>query len=566
MDSPGRLSILSRRVTEADDQRYFADQVAEHLHRSHLSSILANSALAMTVVFVFRDLHPIADSLVWLGVVLVFNIARYFAIRYAKGRSSGAQLSYYYCVGSFLAGACWGAGTIMLFPSGSIAHQVFLAFVVGGLTAGAGSAYAPFPAAFYAFAAAGIGPLSVCFLSADDETLGIMGVMLLAFVAFIGIVSQSFTRTIRHAIELQIERRRLMDEQRVSEEFLQKAFHASPVIFGVTDAATGVILDVNETFTALSGYSREELVGQTSAELNLWIDDATRRQDISVLMRENSLRGRESQMRTKDGKILDLVSSGDLIDTADGPRLLFIGQDVTHIKEATRVKSEFVSTVSHELRTPLTSIFGALKLITALMPQGIPPSAREVLAIALRNTTRLTELVNDILDFEKLQSGKMQFKFESVDLCALAEESLSLIGPYTDQYGTRVRLDLPSEPVVVRGDVQRLTQVITNIVSNAAKFSPTGSEIVISVSRRDEFGRVEITDHGPGIPEIFRARLFDRFSQADSSTTRKTGGTGLGLNICKSIVEAHNGKIDYTSTVGVGTTFFFEIPMDAPQP
>ena len=200
------------------------------------------------------------------------------------------------------------------------------------------------------------------------------------------------------------------------------------------------------------------------------------------------------------------------------------------------------------------------------MPQGIPSSAREILDIALRNTTRLTELVNDILDFEKLQSGKMQFEFKAVDLCIVAKESLSLVSPFTDQYGARVRLDFPDEPVVVRGDVQRLSQVIVNILSNAAKFSPIGSEIAISVFHRDGIGRVEIADRGSGIPEDFRERLFERFSQADSSTTRKSGGTGLGLNICKSIIDAHGGRIDYTSSVGVGTTFFFEIPLDTVRP
>jgi len=564
--SPGRLSILARRGPAEADRRFFADQVAEHLHRSHLSSILANSALAIAVVYVFCELQPTKDALVWLGFVLAFNAARFFAVRYATGRVSGSQLAYVYCLGAFLAGSCWGAGSMLLFPSGSATHQVFLAFVVGGLTAGAGSAYAPYPPAFYAFAAPALGPLSVLFVSLGDQLSVAMGIMLLLFGGFIAIVSQSFTRTIRHAIELQIDRHRLMDEQRVSEEFLQKAFHASPVIFGVTDAKSGLILDVNETFTTLSGYRRDELIGRTSDELKLWVDDEIRRKDLSDLTEKNSLRGREIQLQAKDGKIRDLISSGDLIDTAEGPRFLFIGQDVTHIKEVARVKSEFVSTVSHELRTPLTSIYGSLKLFSALMPQDIPSSARDVLNIALRNTTRLTDLVNDILDFEKLQSGKMQFEFKPVDLCAIAKESLSLVSPFTDQYGARVRLDLPDEPVIVRGDVQRLSQVMVNILSNAAKFSPIGSEIAISVSRGDGVGRVEIADQGFGIPEDFRARLFERFSQADSSTTRKSGGTGLGLNICKSIVDAHGGRIDYTSSIGVGTTFFFEIPLDRVSP
>ncbi len=249
--------------------------------------------------------------------------------------------------------------------------------------------------------------------------------------------------------------------------------------------------------------------------------------------------GREVEGRHKDGTILplELAVSEMIIEN----KRMFTGivRDISDRKQAEKAKREFVSTVSHELRTPLTSIKGSLGLAVGGALGALPDKAKGMIDVAHKNTERLIALVNDILDMERLDSGRMEFHFEPVDLSGLARDAITANKGYADQQGiTFVATDLASD-MTIRADGGRITQVIANLLSNAAKFSPEGGTVEVSVVRRDDTARVSVTDRGPGIPEEFRGRIFGRFAQADASDTRKKGGTGLGLNISKSIVERH---------------------------
>ena len=233
-----------------------------------------------------------------------------------------------------------------------------------------------------------------------------------------------------------------------------------------------------------------------------------------------------------------------------------------------RVKDEFVSTVSHELRTPLTSITGSLGLIRSGALDDTPEKTRELIDIAHTNSERLVRLINDILDIEKIQAGFVEDAVEPVDLMALIVSAAAANKGFSRQYGVKFvfveRID--EAHVLVNRD--RLIQVMTNLLSNAVKYSPTGGYIDISVSLRGDNVRVEIADQGPGISEAFKSRIFQKFAQADSSDNRQKGGTGLGLSICKAIIERYDGVIGFDTEEGVGTTFYFELPlmdMDAGQ-
>ncbi|MBT8005185.1 MAG: HAMP domain-containing histidine kinase, partial [Rhodospirillales bacterium] len=180
---------------------------------------------------------------------------------------------------------------------------------------------------------------------------------------------------------------------------------------------------------------------------------------------------------------------------------------------------------------------------------------------AARNTDRLINLVNDILDMEKLESGDLEFDFQTLDLSKLVAEAVETNKGFADEHDAIFILSETPPDVMVEGDGSRLSQVIANLLSNAAKFSPGGGEVEISIAQQNSVARVSISDHGPGIPEGFGDQLFERFTQVDSSATRQKGGTGLGLNISKSIVERHGGTIDYISEVDFGSTFFFTLPV-----
>jgi PAS domain S-box-containing protein len=237
-----------------------------------------------------------------------------------------------------------------------------------------------------------------------------------------------------------------------------------------------------------------------------------------------------------------------------------LGTDITELRRIDRMKTEFVSTVSHELRTPLTSIRGSLGLISGGVAGELPEAVKSLVGIAKNNCERLIRLINDILDSEKIESGKLRLDLQVVDIRQLVQQALAANEGFAGQHNVRLVMRAPETPLHVRIDSDRMTQVLTNLLSNAVKFSPAGSPVEVRLSRTAQKVRVEVVDVGPGIPEEFSARIFQKFSQADSSDTRQKGGTGLGLNISRALVEKMGGTIGFSSKAGVGTTFFFEVP------
>ena len=243
--------------------------------------------------------------------------------------------------------------------------------------------------------------------------------------------------------------------------------------------------------------------------------------------------------------------------------LLFIGFVFwlpSGAKKIDRLKKEFVSTVSHELRTPLTAIYGSIKLIASGKLGKVPTEAKETLDIALRNSERLTLLVNDILDIEKLENGKIEFDLKPHDILMLVKEAIEANISYGKKYQVNYLLNQNSVSALINVDANRFIQIMNNLLSNAAKFSPQKSNIEIRVTKQDNNVRVTVTDKGKGIDEEFRPLIFDKFIQADSTNTRHAGGSGLGLAISKELIERMGGKIGFTTAIGSGTSFYFDLP------
>jgi PAS domain S-box-containing protein len=247
-------------------------------------------------------------------------------------------------------------------------------------------------------------------------------------------------------------------------------------------------------------------------------------------------------------------------DTGQVIGIVGISRDITARQEIDRLKSEFITTVSHELRTPLTSIRGSLGLLAGGAAGAISDSAKMMVDIAYKNSERLTRLVNDILDIERIEGGKLAFQIAPIDLTGLVEQAIEANRGYGEQFGVTFALTQRAPGAYVQGDADRLIQVFTNLLSNAAKFSSAGGTVEVAVTSPDQLVRVSVTDHGPGIPDAFRARIFGKFAQADGSSARQNGGAGLGLSIAKAIVERHGGRIDYTSVIDQGATFFVDLP------
>lgn len=253
-----------------------------------------------------------------------------------------------------------------------------------------------------------------------------------------------------------------------------------------------------------------------------------------------------------------------MVPVADGC-LVVLARDITDQHEAARLKDDFVSMVSHELRTPLTAISGSLALIEAGVVN-IPPKAQEMVRLAKRNSDRLGLLIDDILDLRRIETGHLTFHIRTINAIDALKSCRDANSGYADSYN--VNIEVAEDPVglKLRADPDRLQQALTNLVSNAVKHSPKYGQVTIGAEQRGPRVRLYVTDSGPGIPTSFQGKLFERFSQADGSTTRQAGGSGLGLSITKLIVEAMGGEIDFTTDRKRGTTFYVFLDQPARSP
>lgn len=243
------------------------------------------------------------------------------------------------------------------------------------------------------------------------------------------------------------------------------------------------------------------------------------------------------------------------------PAVLGWFHDISERIRIDKMKSEFISTVSHELRTPLTSIVGSLGLVAGGALGEIPVQAKNLVEIAHRNSLRLSLLINDLLDMEKLAEGKMDFKMQRQKLMPLIEQALEDNQGYGTARHVELELTGRSYDTRVNVDAHRLMQVLSNLLSNAIKYSPDNGTVEVAVHHDEQTARITVTDRGPGIPAEFRSRIFQKFSQADSSDTRQKGGTGLGLAIARELVVRMGGKIGFDSVEGQGASFYIEFPV-----
>lgn len=289
---------------------------------------------------------------------------------------------------------------------------------------------------------------------------------------------------------------------------------------------------------------------------------------LSLALKGEEVHGVELIMKFNNNLVRDVVVDGQQIINADGKNLgaVAVIHDVTELKKTERLKNEFVSIVSHELRTPLTSIRGSLGLLVSGVMGEFPEKANKLLEIANNNCERLLLLINDILDIEKIEAGKMDFQFKKLDLNQVINESIIANAMYAEKFGVTIEFKKPNLNPMVYVDSFRLMQVLSNLLSNACKFSPKGEKITVSLKKLSSIVRVSVTDKGTGIPEEFQFRIFQKFSQADSSDTRGKGGTGLGLNISKTIIEKMGGALNFVSKPNEGTTFYFDLPISQEMP
>ncbi len=353
------------------------------------------------------------------------------------------------------------------------------------------------------------------------------------------------------------------DSLQQSEETFRSAMEHASIGMALVDLK-GRWLRVNNALCELVGYTKAELMRMDFQSIthpeDLQTDLQYVRQMLDGAIQTYKL---EKRYLHKDGRVIWVLLSVSLVHHADGSPRYFISQiqDITEQKEIDRIKGEFISVVSHELRTPLTSIRGSLGLILGALSTDLPEKVKGLIDIAHSNCERLILLINDILDIDKIAAGKMRFDLTEEALSVITQQAVLANQAYAQKFNARFEMKPIDDTIKIHVDAARYIQVLSNLLSNAAKFSPPDSVIEISTILSDSSVRILVKDSGSGIPEEFRSRIFGKFSQADSSATRAKGGTGLGLHITKQIVERMNGTIGFESEVGLGTTFFVDFPL-----
>ncbi|MHA6768104.1 ATP-binding protein [Sphingobium ummariense] len=267
--------------------------------------------------------------------------------------------------------------------------------------------------------------------------------------------------------------------------------------------------------------------------------------------------------RRPDGSSFPVEVSISPVRLVESTLFLAVIRDISERREIEQMKTEFVATVSHELRTPLTSIAGSLGLISGGAAGELSSKAARLVEIAYSNALRLVRLINDILDIEKIEAGRMQFDIRPIALDQLLPKTVQQSAGFASQFEVQVDTIPPPAGAAVLADEDRLMQVLTNLLSNAIKFSKPGGVVSLSVTSLDRRYRISVADRGSGIPDSFRERIFSKFAQADGSDTRQKGGTGLGLSIVREIVLRLGGSVSFESAEGEGTVFHVDLPATA---
>ncbi|MGE3551574.1 MAG: sensor histidine kinase [Candidatus Obscuribacterales bacterium] len=360
---------------------------------------------------------------------------------------------------------------------------------------------------------------------------------------------------------------RLLDEANRKEKALVE--NAVNVLASIDDGLK--FIEVSPASSKIWGYDPSELVGTRVLNLFARAEDASA--IFQGLLDSKEQQNFDSAMRHRDGKIIDVRWD---VHWAESEKALFcVASDVTREKELMRFKQQLIDTVAHDLRTPLTSIQSTLNLISMGVMGEVPGKIHERIRGAEKQSERLIRLINDLLDFERLESGHMKLSMVPTSLQLIIDESVNAVAGYLESTGLTLNKptrsfesDAASKPdsgsessMKVMVDPDRIVQVLVNLLSNAIKFSPKDGVVDIDVSRDRDLVRIAVVDAGPGVPAEHQERIFERFKMVDDERQTGKTGSGLGLAICKQIVELHGGTIGVDNNSGQGSTFYFTVPI-----
>lgn len=586
--APNFAAAADREPSPDPGLRIFADRVA-HLYRQSIPGILLTLLVGAIITVElwtprYRDL-----TIMWWLITISITAARYALYRSYLQRTDRDEEKWlrWMAIGALAAGVNWGIAGAVFFPSHADDQQVFLAFILAGLISGGIAVFASVWWTYALYAAGIMLPFTYVLATFGNRLFAELAMLVPVFYAANIAVAYRLDRVFAAGFKAREDYRGVAHEQEVMnvqiEEQLQELLNArreveasgrkltlfaerAPIAVLEFDA-NATVLEMNPAAENLFGYALGELIGRNGLQMLFPADDFGVNESWWHDFVSGVIPATLNRLRCvrRDGlEIMCEFTFTPLVnEEGDVISIIAQGRDITQQLEAERLKKEFTSTLSHELRTPLTSIIGSLQLINSGVLGDVEKDVTELTMIAERNGQRLLDLINDLLDIEKIESGKFTLAPEIVSLDSVMRDTLVLNKGFADRYNVRLALEERLVPVKVEADPKRLVQIVTNLLSNAAKFSPEGGTVDVTLQINGERARVGIHDRGSGIPDTFRARIFSRFAQADSTATRQKGGTGLGLAICKRLIELMHGTIGFEDRPGGGTTFYFELPVIA---
>ncbi|MGD1922149.1 MAG: ATP-binding protein [Pleurocapsa sp.] len=370
--------------------------------------------------------------------------------------------------------------------------------------------------------------------------------------------------TIRNLqIKLEAQNTQLQQEiaqKTAAEDKFSKAFRACPNPIVIATCDQGQILEVNDSFLQMSGYDTVEVTNHNLDRLYSPSALEIYQQALAKTQQQGYVRNLEFDFSTKSNRVKTVLLSMEIIELGGIKCTLQILNDITERK---RLENEFISLVSHELRTPMTSTIGALDLLNSGQLGTLSDRGKQILQVAIRNSERLIRLVNDILDLERMKSGKIAIEPVRCNLKPLLVQATETMQAMATKAGVNLILE-PCDAithVVLYLDRDRILQTLTNLLSNGIKFTEPGGIVKLTAHIQDNYCRIIIRDTGRGIPSDKLEFIFERFQQVDASDSRSKGGTGLGLAICRHIIQRHKGKIWLESELGKGSSFYIELPL-----
>jgi PAS domain S-box-containing protein len=573
----------------ADPSQVLADRVAQ-LYRQMPIAIGATFIAGAIATFELQGRWLKELVLIWWAIVVVFtagaSLLLYAYHRTADKVGTASQWLRWLGIAALGNGASWGLAGGVFFRSLSDEQQVFLAFLFAGMASVGIPVYAASWPIFALYAAGILVPFFYVLLTFGNRLFVEIALLVPLFYAINVVIAYRLTQVFHSGYRLRHAYGKLAQDHRSLNQRLERqlveleearrqveasgrklALFAERAPIAVLELQPdGTVAEVNQAAEVLFGYAANELVGSSAKKLVLpKFHDEFDRLWQHLLNSRESMAGVKVRNPRRDG--ITIICEWTVTPLVNIQReviaVIAQGRDVTAQLEAERMKKEFTSTLSHELRTPLTSIIGSLQLINSGVMGEVDNEIGELTMVAERNGQRLLDLINDILDIEKIESGKLHLAPEVMPVDELVREAMVLNKAFGERFKVRFQSHGDAPARKVHADRKRLLQVMTNLLSNAAKFSPEGA--VVDITTEDAGGavRVAVHDRGSGIPEAFRGRIFGRFTQSDSTATRQKGGTGLGLAICKRLVEVMHGRIGFDDRPGGGTTFWFELPRHA---